>query len=265
MSGENKPKMKCFCPQAWPYPPQMLPEMKHSTRQILCEGYRDVSHCWRRGFRVKKLIGISKSQQRRTIAETLVSMCTKTLMKAKFRQPKERFGLEAGLKHPLHLKADSHLLFWGSLLANLCFWSHSASLVSLCILPSAPNPSLGLSCLVHPSSAPCSLQLLFQTLKCILHLHFPLLPLDGWKQPATPISHICQGLYGWTWSAETLRTPSVAISSQSTERKHSQPCGIGCKFDPKLSGVVAGTTHYLWTPPKCSVVLELWVVVWAHF
>lgn len=24
--GENKPKMKCFCPQAWPSPPQMLPE-----------------------------------------------------------------------------------------------------------------------------------------------------------------------------------------------------------------------------------------------
>ena len=177
-------------------------------------------------------------------------------MKAEFRQPKERFGIEAGLKYPLHLRADSHLLFWGSLLANPCFCSHSASLVSLCILPSAPDPSLGLSCPVHASSAPCSLQWLFQTLKCILHSHFPLLPLDGWKQPATPITHIIQDLYGWMWSAETLRTPSsAALSAQSVERKRKQPCGTGCKFDPELSG--AGTTHYLWTPAKHSVVLEL--------
>lgn len=100
-------------------------------------------------------------------------------MKAEFRQPKERLGLETELKYHLHLRADSHLLFWGSLLVNLCFCSHSASLVSLCRLPSAPDPSLGLSCPVHLSLAPCSLQRLVQTLKCILRLHFPLLPLDG--------------------------------------------------------------------------------------
>lgn len=30
-SGENKLKMKCFCPQAWPCPPQMLPEREQTT------------------------------------------------------------------------------------------------------------------------------------------------------------------------------------------------------------------------------------------
>lgn len=111
-------------------------------------------------------------------------MCTETLYESRGQPTKGKIWIRGWTKYPLlHLRADSDLLFWDSLLANLCFCDDSASLVSLCVHLSAPEPSLSLSCPIYPSSAPCSLQWLFQTLKCIL-----VLLLERWMQPETPTS-----------------------------------------------------------------------------
>lgn len=53
-SGEKKPQMKCFCQQAWPYPPWMLPERGKLDRSFVKgTGMGIISHCWSKGFRVK--------------------------------------------------------------------------------------------------------------------------------------------------------------------------------------------------------------------
>lgn len=100
----------------------------------------------------------------------------------------KRFGVQTGQKYPVFQQMVT-FLSGGSLLANLCFSSHLASLVPFCVLQ---DTALGLSCQGHPSLAPGGWQTAVSDTE--MHLTFAFRFAIGWMKAAISISHTWQSL-----------------------------------------------------------------------
>lgn len=127
-------------------------------------------------------------------------MCTET-HESRGQPTKGKIWIRGWTKYPLHLRADSDLLFWDSLLANLCFYGDSASLFSLCVHLSTPEPSLSLPHISFLSPMHLAVALSDTEMHpCVA----------AWGMNAARNTNQPQNLYDGTRSAETLSRSGLA-------------------------------------------------------